>query len=1203
MMKNITLKKQGLISFVIAGLLSFSVQADDIEIFGNIDQVPANVLFVLDTSSSMNQTAPGSSDSKLKVLKDTMETVLDEEYSSLNMGVMDFSNWTASGVDLPVKPVNKLLSTGDYLYADSVFNGYTWTADATHQKNKPAFPHTPWKEWLNQKVQNYGTGSKTPMQGAQYEAGLYFAGEGPNFGDNWDPFNWPSAHISTYEPKDAWKYVMKHHNGHEAHCWREWTHNPGRPNHPPFNFPHSSPDKWENCSGKPIESCTRVYHVSASNGYTLYKQCCYGGYDATGTECLAYGRDPSCGVQEYHHNSYPQYWEQTCTYNTPGYDSPGWNRGAATYISPIEDQCQKNYVVLMTDGVPTPPNYGSTYKYSSTTDEIAQHLYHKNIIDLIEKKTGACQSNMSAFKDDDGDDWFINDSGSPLDISPVADGKCAVEMAEYLHTTDQCRDDNGHCSIAGEDSRDQTVETYTIGFDLAALPAAKKFLELVAHKGGGSFYSADNASDLVTAFKNVLTDISGRNSTFTSPSVSAKNWPFSHDLDAYFPMFQSGLNPPWDGNVKKYKISNGEFLDEHDNPVFDADGKFNTDIEDLWNADSSYDKDKVNRGGTRSNLTTARPSHLWVDNSGQTALQAFSLSNVNDADFNLYGSESYSLEDLVKFTQGINADGTARKFVGDPLHSLLVPVNYPGGKQVLFYNTNEGYLHAIDIADGKEQWAYIPRELLKNQKDFKEGKLPDVTDFTPYWESVRNYWIPWYHTHYPSLDIETLFENYERSQGWRKPAEHAYGLDGKMQIFHQDSNENGIIESNETAYLAVGMRRGGNDYYVLDISNPGQPAWAFSIKGGQGDFSELAQTWSPPTFAKIKTDTNGSEEFVMIFAGGYDDKQDFDDASYGDDTDGAFHDGVTETDDKGRAIYVVGLEGSHQGQVLLKFDNSDGIQNSIPAGVAAVDSDDDGLADRLYTADVGGNIWSVALAPNLGSSVLHKVASLNDGASASGNRRFYYRPSVSQFTRNGKSYYAVAIGSGFRAHPLNKTIEDRFYVVFDDGDATASAITESDLYDATDNTIGSDSNKTAQTEIFDANKDGWFVKLGDDGEKVLAGALTVDYKVLFTSFSPTEDAGNVSDVCTPRSIGSAYFYALDLLDAEPSFEFVDDDKGNKANRRTTLKLDGIPGEPVVVRLPGGDQILAGRSVVKDRNGESPLKQDHYRQEYWINYAD
>jgi len=86
--------------------------ADDTEVFfgqvtSNSDTHP-NVMFVLDTSGSMNWDSP----TRLERMKDAMYTILDET-SNVNVGLMRFNGGNGGGAVLhPVRPIDGLACVG-----------------------------------------------------------------------------------------------------------------------------------------------------------------------------------------------------------------------------------------------------------------------------------------------------------------------------------------------------------------------------------------------------------------------------------------------------------------------------------------------------------------------------------------------------------------------------------------------------------------------------------------------------------------------------------------------------------------------------------------------------------------------------------------------------------------------------------------------------------------------------------------------------------------------------------------------------------------------------------------------------------------------------------------------------------------------------------------------------------------------------------
>src|SRR5690606_21319600 len=116
----------------------------------------------------------------------------------------------------------------------------------------------------------------------------------------------------------------------------------------------------------------------------------------------------------------------------------------------------------------------------------------------------------------------------------------------------------------------------------------------------------------------------------------------------------------------------------------------------------------------------------------------------------------------------------------------------------------------------------------------------------------------------------------------------------------------------------------------------------------------LGQTWAAPVPARI--DIAGApyapdnpERLVVVMTGGYDPGQDAPEP---------------RTDDVGNALYIVDAV---NGELLWWAGVADATQRfaapngamrySLPGGVKVLDLDTDGFADRLYAADVGGQVW------------------------------------------------------------------------------------------------------------------------------------------------------------------------------------------------------------------------------------------------------
>ncbi len=152
----------------------------------------------------------------------------------------------------------------------------------------------------------------------------------------------------------------------------------------------------------------------------------------------------------------------------------------------------------------------------------------------------------------------------------------------------------------------------------------------------------------------------------------------------------------------------------------------------------------------------------------------------------------------------------------------------------------------------------------------------------------------------------------------------------------------------------------------------------------------------------------------------------------------------------------------------------------------------DHLADRMYAADVGGRVWRFDIingnAPGtlVEGGVMASLGAADLGASppAADVRRFYVEPDVASVTVDDEFYLTVNLGSGFRAHPLDTTVDDEFYSIrdFNPFNVVLTAdypapLTRADLIDITDLShpalLPADAGLAAQHGTWAAAKRSW----------------------------------------------------------------------------------------------------------------------------------
>ncbi|MCG9720109.1 PilC/PilY family type IV pilus protein [Shewanella sp. Isolate7] len=738
-----------------------------------------------------------------------------------------------------------------------------------------------------------------------------------------------------------------------------------------------------------------------------------------------------------------------------------------SYISPFKTCPEMAYIIYMTDGEPT-------------VDHFADGRI-KALTDAAENKT----ADYSPFE-------YLDEFGNrSISYLPA--------LASYMYNNDLVK---GNLDSTGNDNQ-QSARLYTIGFSEGAQNAAPLLLEAAKRGGnieGGGYYEANSDLDLTEAFNNILKTILSIDSSYTSPSIASNNFDKTQTFNsAYYAMFLPSKGPRWAGNLKKLKVTGDGVLVKPGklSPVVDDTGNISPKTCTFWSkCESGPDGNKVKQGGAIESLqdsSTGLLSRRIFVGTSENLYQSELKNQSNASVAPLFGfdpADSVNVKSHVDWIYGLDVDdddgdnnfaeGRA-DIMGDPLHSKPLALNF-GTKSTpdvrIILGTNQGLVHMFrdydkgsdDFDSGKveETWAYIPPELMKNIPILK-------------------------------ANIET--------------GDHSvYGMDSSP-VAYTKLKADGQIE---TAWVYMGMRRGGKSYYALDVSNPDNPKFMWQIKA-EGVFWELGQTWSEPVVTSIPM-ADGDTKPVLIFGGGFDDASDL-----------------------GNAVYIVDAESG----TLIKKISAVGM-DSIPNKVAILDSNNDGVTDRIYASDVSANIWRIDLPTSAQSSwSVFKFASLEGGS----QRMFFNEPVVAQTTFTNISevtvegetietsqripYDAVTIGSGNRAHPLDKLTQDTFFVLQDRTVVTTNfnevaapdTIEISDLYDVT-STPPSPDNK-AENILF-GTKNGWFYHFSGVGEKSLAGSLIFDGKVYFTSFiPPSTSVENLEQgICGVSGKGRLYVFDL-----------------------------------------------------------------------------
>ncbi len=757
----------------------------------------------------------------------------------------------------------------------------------------------------------------------------------------------------------------------------------------------------------------------------------------------------------------------------------GLNSGNA-YTSPIQYRCQKNFVIVITDGDATGDQNlpGTGYLGEDDNPKISKITYTArdkagNAVSKDFTVCGASNSNTDdgygvtcpATYDSDGTTrTFVNGENYPSALRDVAMYANRADLKIGGSDGDGKSYDDPKFSL-------QNLITYTVGFAVAnsVLPSAAKV-------GGGKSYTATDETSLSNALNSAVSSIA---SSVSNAGGVVTVMPYKKDGNK---IFQPVFDPKdWHGELRCYDYASIAF-DSNGNVVSGA---------------CSVPKAVIPTEANRKIYTSS-----WDSTANKFDFSTSSLSLMSAVQKTSLGATSTDQQNTIKFLRGQSVSGmrTRASLLGDIVDAQPVVVSEPGGstsdadyakfksdnatRNIVFIGANDGMMHAFGVSDMSELMGYVPAAV------------------------------------YPRLD-ELTKTDYGTS------TQHVYHVNGEVR--QSDVKLPLASDPSKSAWntlLVGGLAQGGQGYYALNATSSSTltASAASAVKWEWNDQkdSDMGYTFGAPLIYNVRA--SGSTVVpAVIFANGY--ENDFDDTASGGKrkaevptdcqrTTG----GVTKACNTG-ALYIVN---ANTGALIKKISvpaRSDGVGGlSSPAGV---DFGQDGILDYVYAGDLAGRMWRFDL--TAAESTSWGVSS-NPIFDAGVDQPITLRPAIRPVsTSAGVSRgNLILFGTGklLTNADRNTTATQSFYAVLDDMSANPLTISKSSLlprqidtdeyaYSGTNIYPGtyrrivplSDSstfNLASATETYK----GWYMDLPASSERLVSSPILLDYMLLFGTGIP-----------------------------------------------------------------------------------------------------
>ena len=792
-------------------------------------------------------------------------------------------------------------------------------------------------------------------------------------------------------------------------------------------------------------------------------------------------------------------------------------------------QCQQNFTITMTDGY-----YNGSFSGLGNTDGDNDTKWDSDV-------TGPFGDNSSDTLADIAMEYYEDDIRPGVDNNLLPPpGAIDENTAQHMVTYGVAFGVQGNVSAMPSNEIDPFSWPAPV-----TDPARIDDLRHAAWNSRGEFHSAQDPGQLVSSLRGALRSIQSR--IGSSASVAFNTGSLSTNSEVYLALFNS---EQWNGDLLAFDLDAGTGA-VSTSPKWSAGTKLknrnlktnsrtiltygdNDGIAFQWSTltDSQKRDFRTSPSGTLDNIATgmARHGHLRGDRACE--FSSFEKCFYDD------GTDTFESKAL-RERNGRLADivHSGPVFVGAPESNWPDVAPFPGDvgntytefrtaqssrTGVVYVGGNDGMLHGFRRTDGAEILGYVPSTLYS---DAVADGLHYLTD--------------------PSYA-------------------HRYSVDLRASIadVYAKSTRNG--SRSWKTVLVGGLRGGGRGLFMLDVTDPDafsevgtKPADTVMWEFDSTDDADLGHSFSRPSIVPLQGSGN-SIRWAVVVGNGYND--------------------LGSGEAKLFILFVEeGLDGTWTaGSDYVEISTGVGSttdRNGLSTP-AVIDTDGDGMADRVYAGDLRGNMWAFDLSGSNSGNW--------DIAYASGQtpEPLFVAPAGQQITttpvivrnseiptssRNSPNTL-VLFGTGqyLTVADITNTNVQSMYGVWDAGD---SDLDKSDLVEQ-EISLGSSSDGSIGRTLTDNSVDyeytnGWFMELPDSGERIVTDPVIRGDLVFFNTMTPDTnpcESGGRGWLMVAKWNSGGY-------PAEVSFDLnrdtlLDSEDTINGNAAAGVEIVGIPTSPV-----------------------------------------